>query len=105
VYQLLERAGGVPHDAVDDLAQSARAAGLDVVAADGSFATTDPERGFDLHAATLLAARDRAVASGVAAGQQIDNLVSDLRAAKGGGYEWVSGPFFLDLTLRKPVMA
>jgi SAM-dependent methyltransferase len=64
VYQLLERAGGVPHDAVDDLAQSARAAGLDVVAADGSFATTDPERGFDLHAATLLAARDRAVASG-----------------------------------------
>jgi hypothetical protein len=105
VYQLLERAGSVPHDAVDDLAQSARAAGLDVVAADGSFATTDPERGFDLHAATLLAARDRAVASAVAAGQQIDNLVSDLRAAKGGGYEWVSGPFFLDLTLRKPVMA
>ncbi|MGN6177151.1 MAG: hypothetical protein ACTHPS_29995, partial [Streptosporangiaceae bacterium] len=44
-----------------------------------------------------------AVAAGIASGQQIDDLVSDLRAAKGGGYEWVSGPCFLDLTLRKPV--
>ena len=53
--------------------------------------------------ATLLAARERAVASGFAAGQQIDDLANDLRAAKGGGYEWVSMPFFLDLTLRKPL--
>ena len=81
------------------------APGLEVVAVDGSFATTDPELGFDLHASTLLAARERAVASGIAAGQQIDDLVSDLRAAKGGGYEWVSTPFFLELTLRKPVAA
>jgi SAM-dependent methyltransferase len=105
LYELVERAGGVPPGAVDGLAGSARAAGLEVVAADGSFATVDPELGFDLHAATLLAARERAVASGVAAGQQIDDLVSELRAAKGGGYEWVSTPFFLDLTLRKPVAA
>jgi SAM-dependent methyltransferase len=103
LYELLERAGGVPRGAVDGLAGSARAAGLEVVAADGSFATMDPELGFDLHAATAVAARERAVASGIASGQQIDDLVSDLRAAKGGGYEWVSGPFFLDLTLRKPV--
>jgi hypothetical protein len=41
----------------------------------------------------------------VAAGQQIDDLVGDLRAAKGGGYEWVSTPFFRDLTSRKPVAA
>ena len=104
-YQVLERAGGVPHDAVDGLAGSARAAGLDVVEVGGSFATVDPELGFDLHAATLLAARERAVASGVAAGQQIDDLVSEIRAAKGGGYEWVSTPFMLDLTLRKPPAA
>jgi hypothetical protein len=65
----------------------------------------DPELSFELHAATLQAARERAVASGVAAGQQIDDLVSDLRAAKGGGYEWVSAPFVLDLTLRKPPAA
>ena len=102
LYELLERAGGVPRGAIDGLAGSARAAGLEVVAVDGSFATMDPELGFDLHAATVLAARERAVASGIASGQQIDDLVSDLRAAKGGGYEWVSGPFFLDLTLRKP---
>ena len=105
VYQLLEGAGGVPHNAVDDLAGSARAAGLDVVAVDGSFGIVDPELGFDLHAATLLAARERAVASGIASGQQIDDMVSDLRAAKSGGYEWVSMPFFLDLTLRKPLAA
>jgi len=104
-YQVLERAGGVPHGTVDSLARSARAAGLDVVEVGGSFATVDPELGFELHAATLQAARERAVASGVAAGQQIDDLVSDLRAAKGGGYEWVSTPFMLDLTLRKPSAA
>jgi SAM-dependent methyltransferase len=103
LYELLERAGGVPRGAIDGLAGSARAAGLEVVAVDGSFATMDPELGFDLHAATVLAARERAVASGIASGQQIDDLVSDLRAAKDGGYEWVSGPFFLDLILRKPV--
>jgi len=95
----------VPPGAVEGLAGSARAAGLEVVAADGSFATVDPELGFDLHAATLLAARERAVVSGVAARQQIDDLASELRAAKDGGYEWVSTPFFLDLTLRKPVAA
>ncbi|MGN6177022.1 MAG: hypothetical protein ACTHPS_29315 [Streptosporangiaceae bacterium] len=95
--------GGVPRGAIDGLAGSARAAGLEVVAVDGSFATMDPELGFDLHAATVLAARERAVASGIATGQQIDDLVGDLRAAKRGGYEWVSGPCFLDLTLRKPV--
>jgi hypothetical protein len=76
-----------------------------VVAIGGGFGIIDPELGFDLHAATLLAARERAVASGIAAGQQIDGLVSDLRAAKGGGYEWVSTPFCLDLTLRKPLTA
>ena len=105
LHELVERAGGVPHGAVDGLARSARAAGLDVVAADGVFATIDPELGFDLHASTLAAARERAVASGVAAGKQIEDLVSELRAAKGGGYEWVSSPFFLALTLRKPVAA
>jgi ubiquinone/menaquinone biosynthesis C-methylase UbiE len=104
-YQLLERAGGVPPGAVDGLAGSARAAGLDVVAAEGSFEITNPELGFGLHASTLLAAKERAVAAGIATAQQIDDLASDLQAAKDGGYEWVSTPFFLDLTLRKPLAA
>jgi ubiquinone/menaquinone biosynthesis C-methylase UbiE len=103
VYQVLEQAGGVPPGAVDGLAASARTAGLDVVAADGSFGLIDPELGFELHAATLLAARERAVASGIATGQQVDDLAGDLRAAKNGDYEWVSMPFFLDLTFRKPL--
>jgi SAM-dependent methyltransferase len=104
-YQVLEQAGGVPPGAVDGLAGAARAAGLDVVAAGGGFGIIDPELGFDLHAATLLAARERAVASGIATGQQIDDLAGNLRAAKSGGYEWVSTPFSLDLTLRKPLAA
>jgi SAM-dependent methyltransferase len=102
-YEVLERSGGVPPGAVDGLASSARAAGLDVVAVEGSFTTTVPELGFELHAGTMLAARDRIIASGVAAEQQIDALVSELRAAKAAGsYEWVSTPFFLDLIFRKP---
>ena len=105
VYQVLERAGNVPSGAVDGLAGSARAAGLEVVSVDGSFGIIDPELGFELHAATLLAARERAVASGIATGQQIDDLARDLRAAKNGDYEWVSMPFSLDLTLRKPLAA
>ena len=102
---MLERAGRVPPGAVDGLAGSAREAGLDVVAVEGSFGITHPELGFGLHASTLRAAKDRAVASGIATGQQIDELVSDLHAAKHDGYQWVSTPFFLDLTLRKPLAA
>jgi SAM-dependent methyltransferase len=105
VHEVMERAGGVPKDAVDGLVGWARAAGLEVVETGGSFGILDPELGFDLHASTLVVARERAVASGVASGQQIDDLVRDLRAAKDGGYEWVSLPFFLDLTLRKPMAA
>jgi hypothetical protein len=105
LYELMERAGGVPHAAVDDLARSARAAGFEVVEVNGTFGTLDPELGFDLHASTLESARERVVASGIPAGKQIDDLVSDLRAAKDGGYQWVSTPFYLDLTLRKPVAA
>ena len=88
VYEVLERSGGVPPGSVDGLAESARAAGLEVVAVDGSFGINDPSVGFCLHAATLLAARERAVASGVATAQQIDALAGELRAAKDGGCDW-----------------
>jgi hypothetical protein len=103
LHELMERDGGVPRDSVEGLVRSARAAGLEVVEANGSFVTADPELGFDLHAITIASARDRAIASGIATGKQIDDLVTDLRAARGGRYEWVSTPFFLDLTLRRPV--
>jgi len=69
------------------------------------FSTPYPESSWQLPWVHSLFGNAPAVASGVAAGKQIDDLVSELRAAKGGGYEWVSSPFFLALTLRKPVAA
>jgi hypothetical protein len=57
--------------------------------------------GFELHAATAAASRDRALALGVSA-ETIDELVNTLRTAATADYEWVGTPFFLDLTLRKP---
>ena len=59
---------------------------------------------FELHAATLSAARERAIRLGIAA-DRIDDLVRDIRAARDGGYEWVSSPFYLDVALRKPTVA
>lgn len=103
LHGLLEQIVGVPHGAVDSLPQLARAAGLDVVAVNGSFATMAPDVGFDLHADTLAAARERGVASGAWNKEQIDALVNDLRAAKAANYEWVSTPFYLDVALRKPL--
>jgi SAM-dependent methyltransferase len=93
---------GVPANTVERLPQSAAAAGLEVVRVDGSFAVTSPDRGFGIHAATLAAARDRATAAGLVAGEEIDALIAALRAAAADHrYEWVTSPFFLDLTLRK----
>jgi hypothetical protein len=104
LHALLERAG-VPAGAVEDLPQSARQAGFEVAGMSGYFMIHDPELGFELHASTLAAARERALRAGVATEQQIDELVGSLRAAKGGEHAWVSSPFFLDLKLRKPMMA
>ena len=103
LHGLLEQVVGVPRGSVDGLPRLARAAGLEVVAVNGTFATMEPEVGFDLHADTLAAARERGVASGAWTGDQVDTIVNDLRAAKAGNYEWVSTPFYLDLTLRKPL--
>lgn len=100
VYEVLDRAG-VPPGAIEDLPRSARQAGLEVAGTNGCFLTMDPEIGFELHAASLAAARERATRLGIAAGR-VDDLVRDIRAAKDGGYQWVSSGFVLDLTLRKP---
>jgi SAM-dependent methyltransferase len=101
MYQLTERVG-VPKFVVDDLPQAARAAGLEVLASDGFFDLLEPDRGFGLHAATLAAIRDRALQLGAATEGEIDDTLALLSAAKSGGYQWVSTPFFLDLALRKP---
>jgi SAM-dependent methyltransferase len=103
-HKLLEHAG-VPSAAVEDLPRSAREAGFEVSGMSGYFMVTDPQLGFELHASTIAAARERAIRSGVATEKQIDSVLLSLRAAKGGEYAWVSAPFFLDLTLRKPIPA
>ena len=105
-WNLLHRVmqgAGVPRDAVEDLPRSAQEAGFEVAGTSGYFMVMDPELGFEIHASTMAAARTRAIRSGVATEQMIDDLVLSLRAATSGEYEWVVGPFFLDLTLRKPV--
>jgi len=102
IYELLDRAGVSP-GTVEDLPRSALEAGFEVAGMSGCFQTTGPEL-FELHASTLAAARERATHVGIAAGR-IDDLVQDIRAAKDGGYEWVSTPFYLDLTLHKPTAA
>ena len=95
---------GARRGSVEGLKRAARAAGLEVAEADGNFRTLDPDLGFELHAASLAAVRDRAVRLGIAAGK-IDDLFLTLQAAKSGRYEWVSSPFFLDLALRRPTAA
>ena len=98
--ELLHRTG-VPAGAVEDLPRSARQAGFEVTATYGSFLILDPELGFENYAATIATARERGIQLGIAA-ERIDGLVRDLRAAKDGGYEWATSPFYLGLALRKP---
>jgi SAM-dependent methyltransferase len=100
VHEVMDMAGA-PRGNVEGLGRAAHAAGLEVVEANGCFATIDPELGFDIHAATLAAVRERAVQLGIAA-ETIDGLLLNLRTAKSGHFRWVSTPFILDLALRKP---
>jgi hypothetical protein len=75
----------VPSSAVEDLPRSATAAGLEVAGMSGFFTTMDGEVGFEPHASTLAAARERAARSGIEVAT-IDDLVRALRAAKDGQY-------------------
>jgi hypothetical protein len=102
IYESLDPAGVSP-GTVEDLPRSAREAGFEVAGMSGCFQTGDPGL-FEVHAATLAAARERATGLGIAA-DRIDDLIRDIRAAKDGGCQWMSSPFYLDVTLRKPTVA
>ena len=104
MHRVMERAGAQPL-AVERLAGSARAAGLEVVADGGFFVTLEPAFGFDLHAGTLAATRARAVESGLASAAEVDRLIAELHAAADAGCEWVTTPFLRALTLRRPTVA
>jgi hypothetical protein len=88
--------GGLPRLAAD--------AGLEVVRVDGSFALDRPQRMFPLYAASLDAMRERGIAAGLVTTAQIDALTGPLKAAADGEYDWVTSPFFLDVTMRKPAL-
>lgn len=103
IFELAHRAGA-PAGAVESLPRLAREAGFEVATMNGSFMIDDPELVFGIHAGTLAAARERGIELGIEAAR-IDDLARDIEAAKASEYEWVSSPFFLDLTLRKPTAA
>jgi SAM-dependent methyltransferase len=99
LYEVVERLGA-RKGSVEELARRARDAGLEVVDTSGFFQVIPPELGFDIHASTIAAGKSRAIQTGVASGEQIDALERALRAAKDGGYDWVTTPFLLAFTLR-----
>jgi len=100
IHRLIESTGTRPRT-VDDLPAAALAAGLELVRVGGFFLPCEPARGFELHAATAAAVKDRAVNAGIATETEIDRLVGDLRAAIHGDYRWVSTPFYVELAARK----
>jgi SAM-dependent methyltransferase len=100
LYDVVEELGA-PQGSVDELARRARDSGFEVAETSGFFQVLEPELGFDVHASTIAAARSRAVESGVASEAELDALERTLRAAKEGGYDWVTTPFLLALTLRR----
>ncbi len=100
ICQLIEQAGG-PREVVEKLPEAALAAGLEVEGMEGFFRTWEPELGFGLHAASMAAARERATSAEVT--ERIDEFVAAIRGANPADYSWVASPFFLNLTLRKPV--
>jgi ubiquinone/menaquinone biosynthesis C-methylase UbiE len=99
IHQMI--AAGGEREAVEHLPRAALAAGLEVEEFSGFFTSLKPEIGFDLHAASMAAARGRAEGTGVPV-ERVDEIVASLRAADPGDYDWVLSPFFLDLRLRKP---
>lgn len=101
MHRVMEAGGAAPRT-VDDLPTAAREAGLEIVRLSGFFVTLEPAVGFELHAASAVAIGDRAVQAGIATATDIDDLVGELRAASREPYGWVTSPFYLDLTARKP---
>jgi SAM-dependent methyltransferase len=98
---LIEGFSGSPA-ASDSLPRQASEAGLEVVRVDGSFALDRPRRMFLLYATSLDAVRERGIAAGLVTAAEIDALTGPLKAAAAGEYDWVTSPFFLDVTMRKP---
>jgi SAM-dependent methyltransferase len=98
LHELLAKVG-VPPTAVASIPALAGQAGLSVQHAGGFYTVFGPEVGFELHAATLAAVRKRMVQTGGVDRDEVNELIEDLRAARGQAYEWVTSPIYLDLAL------
>jgi SAM-dependent methyltransferase len=96
---------GVAPDAVENLRASAARAGFEIAAANGFFNVMEPSVGFDIHASAVAALKTRLVGTGVAAGSEVDELERSLHQAASGQEGWLTSPFMLDLTLRKPMIS
>lgn len=105
IHALIERAG-VPPNSMENLPRAAADAGLEVVHTSGYVAVIEPSVGFELHAATLAAAKERAMQLGVATEQEIGRVLTSLRSsASDDTCSWAGSPTFLDLALHKPAFA
>jgi SAM-dependent methyltransferase len=94
---------GVPPFTVENLPESAVAAGLEVEGLDGSVVfDREPGRMAMIYAASFASARDNAIAKGLATAAQLDEIMTGLRDVARDDLRWVSSPLFYDLLLRKP---
>jgi SAM-dependent methyltransferase len=101
LHEVMGSLGVSPHT-VAELPRAGRAAGLEVVVTSGSFGCLDAADGFELHAATLAAFRDRVLSSGAADAAAVDGILKALTEARSSDYDWVSSPVYLDVAFRKP---
>ncbi len=100
MYEAIERSGVAPN-AVEGLPRAADGLGLQSLTSRVWSTVMAPELGFELHAATLVASRQRALEAGVATAAEVDSIVADLRDARTGSYDWVTTPFYLDLAMQR----
>jgi SAM-dependent methyltransferase len=93
------RSGAAP-SAVADLPELAPRAGFTVTSTSGCLQPLDTRTGFELHAATTRAARERILASGAALAEEVDAVLTDLERPRDAG-GWVSSPVSLCLALQR----
>jgi SAM-dependent methyltransferase len=98
IYETMRRLGA--ECAVPNLAARCREAGFQVVDMSGFFHVLPASAGFELHATTLAASKDRATAARVADAAEIDAVIENLRRAGSDGQGWVTSPFYLAVTAK-----
>jgi len=99
-HRLLYKSG-IPAGLVASLPGRGRKAGFEVAHTEGYYLVAEPSLA-SLHVATLVSAKPRMLASGVATEERIDRLVDEMRAVATGEFDWVTSGVFLEVALRRP---